>query len=54
MNQIRALAPHAKKPMLFDTCGSIGEKFVAHVPEFFKFLLESGFARNSHKTFATD
>ncbi len=38
-NQIRALAPHAKKLTLFDTRESIREKIVAHVPDFFKFHL---------------
>ncbi len=52
--QIRALAPHAKKLTLFDTRESIGEKIVAHVPDFFKIQFESGFARNSPMTFVTD
>ncbi len=40
-----------QKAVLFDTRESIGEKIVAHVPDFFGFLLNSGFARNVHGAF---
>ena len=36
-----------QKAPLFDTRESIGEKSVAHVPGFFRFLLKSGFARKA-------
>ena len=38
-----------QKAPLFDTRESIGEKSVAHVPGFFRFLLKSGFARKSYR-----
>ena len=50
-NQIRSLAPHAKKLTLFDTRKSIGEKSVAHVPVLFKIGYDLGFSRKVKETF---